>query len=351
MADCSGPRRNFGRLTRPALNQLFILAIGDHRFWVSAYLPINAAIRALVSLLVPVSLTSPLLVAMGAVSLWRIAKRLWPNSSSACGLALLLYAGSAQILVNGMTSYAMTGHLALDLVWLDLFLLNKWWSHLGALAVGFFATGLHQPPFHPLFVLPFLELLFMQRRWRTLAFYLAGYALWGAFWFAWPRWIGSHGAGTIVPLDPATPDYLRRFVLSVRPVDIGTFWLTAINLVRFVTWQHLLLLPLMAVGVKASWNHDPLGRALTKSFLLTVAAMTILLPFQGHGWGYRYVHGVLGSCCLLACYGWVALESRGLSPRRMLAWTTAATFLVVLPARKCHGSPDGCPVSPRQPSD
>jgi hypothetical protein len=38
--------------------------------------------------------------------------------------------------------------------------------------------------------------------------------------------------------------------------------------------------------------------------------MFILLPYQGHGWGYRYLHGLIGSLSLLAGYGWIALSER-----------------------------------------
>jgi hypothetical protein len=32
--------------------------------------------------------------------------------------------------------------------------------------------------------------------------------------------------------------------------------------------------------------------------------MTILLPYQALGWGYRYLHGLIGNCALLGAYGW-----------------------------------------------
>jgi hypothetical protein len=173
----------------------------------------------------------------------------------------------------------------------------------------------------------------MERRWRTLAFYVAGYILIGAFWFAWPIWVSSHGAGHISTLDPGTPNYLVRFAQATRGLNLEAVWLTALNLLRFVTWQHLLLLPLMAVGIRATWKQDPLARAITISFLLPIVVMLIVLPYQGHGWGFRYIHGVIGNACLLACYGWATLESQGLSLRRALAWTSAATFLIVMPVR------------------
>jgi hypothetical protein len=65
--------------------------------------------------------------------------------------------------------------------------------------------------------------------------------------------------------------------------------------------------------------------------------MFILLPYQGHGWGYRYLHGLIGSLSLLAGYGWIALSERATRNEMAAAWTTltigsAVAWLVLLPA-------------------
>lgn len=67
------------------------------------------------------------------------------------------------------------------------------------------------------------------------------------------------------------------------------------------------------------------------SFLLPVIVMAVLLPWQGHGWGYRYVHPALGSVVLLACYGFAKIQQANLSIRRPLILTSAvaAVLLVV----------------------
>jgi hypothetical protein len=54
--------------------------------------------------------------------------------------------------------------------------------------------------------------------------------------------------------------------------------------------------------------------------------MGILLPWQGHGWGYRYLHPVLGNAVLLAGYGFHRLENAGLS----LRWPMILSSLVAL---------------------
>ena len=57
------------------------------------------------------------------------------------------------------------------------------------------------------------------------------------------------------------------------------------------------------------------------------------IPWQGHGWGYRYLHGFLGSFALLAGYGWQSLVGTPDSGRRagMLAFGSAISLVVLLP--------------------
>ncbi len=311
-----------------ALNQRFILPIGVHQAWVSAYLPVNAAFRAAIGSVGDAALTGPLFVVLGALALWRIGLRLWPESPWSRLVALVLYAGSAQVVLTGMTAFAMSAHLGLDLLWLALFLRGGAPARAGTVGIGFLATGLHQPLFHPLFVLPFLDVLRRQRRWRLLAYYLVAYGLIGAFWLAWPVWMSAHG--TPAPA-AAGVGYLNRLLHTVQPPDVKAMWTMALNLLRFITWQHLLLLPLLMLGVFGSRN-DPITRALAIGFVLPVLVMAIILPLQGHGWGYRYLHGVIGNACLLGGYGWRWLEMRRLTLRRPFLWTSAVTVLVVIPA-------------------
>ncbi|MBC7521832.1 MAG: hypothetical protein H7268_12160 [Sandarakinorhabdus sp.] len=248
-------------------------------------------------------------------------------------MALILYAGSSQILFTGMTAWAMSGHLALNLAWLALFLRRDRLGIAGSLVVGFLATGLHQPVFHPLFVLPFLWLLFRQRDWRTLAIYLFGYALICAFWLAWPHWVYAQHVIAGAPMPAAAGvGYVDRLLVTLRAYDpFAALSLMALNLIRFVTWQHFLMMPLLIHGVRTCWRGDKLVQALAVGLVLPIIAMTVLLPYQGLGWGYRYLHGSLGNACLLAAFGWHALETGGVSLRRALVWTSALTAAVAWP--------------------
>jgi hypothetical protein len=324
----SPPWRSFA----DALNQTFILPIGVHEAWVSAYLPINAAARALVGRFADPAWTSPLFVALGALSLWRITGRLWPESPSSRLTAFALYACAPQVVITGMTAYAMSGHLGLNLLWLALFLRGGRLGHAGAITAGFFATGLHQPLFHPLFALPFLDLLRRRGAWRLLALYLTAYALITLFWVFWPNWVSAHGSGPVpAALNTEGIGYIGRVTYLLNNFTLRSLWLMAANLLRFFAWQHLFLLPLVVLGIGVTWRIDPIARALAVSFILPVLAVGLLLPYQGHGWGFRYMHGVIGNACLLGGYGWSWLERRGQSLRRPMQLGTAATLLISLP--------------------
>ena len=312
-----------------ALNQLFILPIGDHEAWVSAYLPVNAAFRALVGLVVDPALTSPLFVAMGVLALWHIAARLWPGDMEARLVTLTLYVGSSQVIVTGMTAYAMSAHLGLNLVWLALYLRGGRIGHGGALGVGWLATGLHQPLFHPVFALPFILILARRQRWQAFWAYMVGYALIGVFWFAWPIWVSSHGTTPAAADDLSGTNYLARLLMVLRRPDASSAWVMSLNLLRFIAWQHLLLLPLVAVGLGATWRGNAVVRALAAGPVLIIVVMFVLLPYQANGWGYRYLHGFIGNLCLLGGFGWRALAAASI--RRTFAYGSVFTFFVLLP--------------------
>ena len=314
-----------------ALGRRFMLPIGANEYWVSGYLPVHSASRALLSLIIDPALTSPLFSAIAVVCAWALARRLWPQSENVAILAIILLVTSSQVMITSMTAFSMSMHLALNLLWLLLFLKDRWLTHLGAVIVGFFATGIHQPLFHPLFAFPFCALLIVQRRWRLAAFYAAVYALIAAFWMWWPVWIVSHGVGPTIPIGCTRANCVSEVSFVERllalfgddTVNISNVWVTSANLLRFIVWQHPLLLPLALFGTITCWRSEPLVKALAVSFLLPIILAAIILPWQGHGWGYRYVHPVLGNAVLLAGFGLHRLQQNGLSFGRPFAITTA----------------------------
>lgn len=315
------------------LNMTFMLPADHPVAWVSGYLPGNAMLRAVFARLGDPALTGPLLNAASILLVWGCARRIWPASDTrdreAGSVAVLLLALSGQMLMSGMTAFAMTAHLCCNLLWLWLFLRDRRGSDLAALAVGFVGTGLHQPLFHPLFVAPFLVLLLLDRRWSRLALFAGFYALAAAFWLGWPMLTHALITGPHVTASTVGTDYWTRLTI-VLGQNHHNIAIMAANLLHFVTWQHLLLIPLLIAGCMAA-RHDRMAAALAVSFCLPIVMMTAILPYQGHGFGYRYLHGVLGSAALLGGYGWRRLEAWHGQLRPLFIRASLATLLVLIP--------------------
>lgn len=320
------------RSSAQALVPAFLLQLPSNAAWVSSYMPGNALLRATFGALLDPALMNPLLATVGAAALYNVARRLFTNDRPAAVVVVLLYLTSAQMLVTSMTAYAMTAHLALNLVWLALFLRGTRLGHAGAIGVGFIATGLHQVVFHPLFVAPFLNELRKSRQWTTLAVYCASYAAIGLFWLAYPALvIQSLGlpAGSGSMGGPGS--FLSERVMPLLVThDPQTAPLTLANLTRFIAWENFALLPLCVLAIPAVRRADGIARPLFGGIVLTIGAMIVLLPYQGHGWGYRYLHGLIGSAALLGGYGWHAVRDRR-EGRSFLAVATAATALISIP--------------------
>jgi len=322
-----------------ALEPRFMLPNFQDVGFVSSYLPVNAGFRALVGLIADSNLTSPLLAAAAVLATFGVARRLWPTRLDAAVVCTLLVATSSQVLITSMTSYAMTAHLALNMIWLWFFLRDDKIGHGAAIATGFLASGLHQLIFHPLFAAPFIVRLWESER-RSLALvYVASYAAICFFWIAyWKLVLVWQGIAPQISDNTGPSYFLARIVVLVGGFQWAGVGLMLDNLLRFVSWQSPALLPLALLAYPAIRRGCGIAGELTAGLLLTLLAMFILLPYQGHGWGYRYVHGLIGSAALLGGYGWVALSSRmtedeiGAS-RAMLAICSAVALLVLLPAR------------------
>jgi len=327
------------------LNTLFTLPAAHPIAWVSGYLPGNALLRTFFAKIGDAALTGAVLNALSVLLVWGCARRLWPGQAlrdrEAGVIAVLLLALSGQMVMCGMTAFAMTSHLTCNLLWLWLFLRDRRGSDWAALAVGFVGIGLHQPLFHPLFVAPFLVLLLLDRRWGRLALFAGFYAAAAAFWFAYP--LLTHnlitaphsltGAGAI----PPGTDYWTRLTeaLGENHYNIP---IMAANLLHFVVWQHLLLIPLLLAGCIAA-RYDRMAAALAFGFVVPIVVMAAIMPYQGHGFGYRYLHGLLGNAALLGGYGWRRLEAWHDRLRPLFVRGSLATLLVLLPlqAWDTHG--------------
>ncbi|WDF75099.1 resistance to Congo red protein [Novosphingobium sp. KACC 22771] len=341
MADFDAAVLAGGRLSQPlppmwrdcadALNTLFMYPAEHRAGWISSYLPLNAGIRAMLGLLGDPAWAGPLMTAVGGLALWGCARRLWPADREMAALCALLYLGSGQVLFAGMTSYAMSAHLALNMVWLWLYLKGRWPADSAATAVGFVAMGLHQPIMHPMFAAPLLYLLVRRKEWQRAAFFAFFYGLAGLFWLWWPNWIWHLVQAGPATARPAGVDFLSRLLMVLSQGNYGKALPDmAVNLLRFFAWQHVLLLPLLMLGFAAT-RHDALARAIAGGLWFTLIIMTIILPDQGHGFGYRYFHGLIGNAVLVAAFGWKQLKDATPIWRGLLLVTTALACVVILP--------------------
>ena len=319
-----------------AMMPIFMLPVPVEMGWLSSYLPGNAALRALFDITLDRSWTNPVLAAVACLALWRVARRLWPGHGRLALLPILLTAASPQLLTMAMTPYAMTGHLAFNMIWLACFLRGDRRGDIGALGAGFVATGLHQIVFHPLFAAPFILELLLARRWRRAALYILAYAAIGLFWASYWQLVLPAGGVAAAALDGAQQQGVQRLLSQIAEL-VTAFSVVgpvvmALNLLRFAAWNHLLLLPLAFLAWPLIRRGEGIARPLALGIVLMLTLLLVLLPWQGHGWGYRYLHGFLGSFAILAGYGWTRIGPLHRERRNaVLALTTAATVFLVLP--------------------
>ena len=324
---------------------------GEHV--ISAYLPVHAALRALISLVADPLFLNPLLAAAAVAMVYDLARQMWPQRPDAAFVAALLLATSSQLLITSMTSYAMTAHLFFNLLWLRFFLRGGTLGHAGALTLGFFACGLHQVVFHPLFAAPFILRLLTRRRFLGLC-YASSYLMMIAFWGSYLRlamlWDGHAPPAGAGAGDMGLTYLFVRVSEMLADFDFfGGIVLIVLNLLRFVAWQSLLLIPLCLLAWRAVRDDEGVMRELVAGLALTLFAMFVLMPYQGFGWGYRYWHGLLGSSCLLGACGWIkATQSTTPLASRIatsaLAITSAFSILIALPLHAHHAAALNAPM-------
>jgi hypothetical protein len=259
--------------------------------WLSAYLPGYALLKVPFVAMHAGVVLNPIFAATTIVLLGLCARRLWPGEGTRPWLAIALLVTSSQFLMTSGTGYSMPAHLCLNLLWLYLYLRGDQRSWIGALVVGVFALGLHNPFPHALFVAPFLVRLLLERRWRRVGEAALVYAVGATVWLAWLRFSyppGQSGGG-----------FLSIFAFPA-PIIL---WVNGISLSLLFTWQAPLfgLLALVTI-LRLRRLEEPLTD-LAAGVLLTLGFFLFFPSTQGHGWGHRYAYQVLGSMALLAAAG------------------------------------------------
>lgn len=326
-----------------ALQPIWRMVTPGDQYWASTYLPVNAAFQALFGLLGSQALANAFWAGLSTALVYAIGRRLWPERRDAAVVAAILLATSSQLILTAGTAYAMSAHLALNLLWLWLFLRKGTGWQLLAACVAFAATGLHQLIFHPLFAAPFIAQLWLTGRWRPALFHTFAYAGIGLFWISyWPLMLASHGVAAAAADGHGAPYVIANVLALLRgfkPVE--SLGLMAENLVRFATWQNPILIPLALAAAPLrlkAWRTP--AAALAAGIALLVGFVAVVLPYQGHGWGYRYLHGYLGAFALLAGYAWIELSGPGADRRAwaILGAASALALFFILPLRAYQAS-------------
>lgn len=327
--------RDFGVAMQP----MFMHVDEARGLWGSSYRPVHAALRALAMAAGADALLNPLLAAGSVLLVAHLARRILPDRPGAPLLAAALLAASAQFV--GMTASGMSfsAHLFFALLWLALFLRGDLGGHVAAAVVGVLAMGLHQVHVHIVFAAPFLLAHLLGRYGRSVAsllVYAVAYTLALAVWIAWPEiatWIETGDAGAL-PRTPWETAYLSgygRFALQMGPHwGLAVASEMPVNMLRFAAWLSPALLMLAILGHARFRALPPTVRLLAASFWLMVLAHAVLMPIQMHGWGYRYLHPVLGNLVLVAV---AAFPRAGLDPPALRqAAIGATTALLALSA-------------------
>ena len=313
-----------------AMQPYYQLETPDHAFWISSYLPLNAAARSLASYLGAEGLAGAAWAAAAILLLWDVARRLWPERRDAAVVAVSLLALSPQFLAAAMTPFAWPAHLALNLAWLALFLRQNRRAQAGAAIAAVAACGLHEWIFAPLFAGPFLAQAWLSGRRRAAALQAAAFVLACGFWLAWPGLVFvAHGYPFAAARMKAAENALANLLIPAAPSVMAE------NLLRLIAWQAPLAAPLALAGiVEAVRCRSTFLLAMAVGLVVIVLFLGAVTPFQAQGWGYRYLHGYLGSISLLAAAGWIRLSDA--APRRswsVLVVGAAVALVVVLPIR------------------
>ena len=306
-------------------------------YWSSSYLPMNAAIRAAFERLGDGWFANSFLTASSILLIASVTRQLFPKEPESQFVAIMLFVTSAQLIITGMTQYAMTAHLTMNLAWLYLFLRDKFWGHALAGLISFVACGLHQVVFHPLFAGPFLGVLLVKRRWRVAAYYafvLGGSVLfWGSYFQLVAKLYGS--ASNAAEAGPLS--LVNRGLSWAAGREWADVWRMLGNLFRFYSWQNPILLPLLILAFMFWRAWSTVGVALIGGILATIVFVAVVAPSQGFGWGYRYLHGFLGSFALLGALGWQQLSTHRnfviSRARKVLLLSASMSLFVLVPVR------------------
>jgi hypothetical protein len=308
------------------LTPTFAMFNAERNTWISPYLPVYAAIRAIFSRFGMRLLTNSILAGLSIFALAGIVRKLWPREDSFPLIACLLLATSSQFLLMSMTAFSMPAHLYLNLAWLWLYTRDDRWSCLATPWIGVLALGIHNPVVHALFVLPFLIRIALGKQWSKTLYFASVYIFGSGVWFAWMVYV-SNGVAS----GGGEPSVSSMFVVPG--------WTQALfqimNLSLMLSWQSYALAVLVLVAFTTRSKRTPFERDLLWSCLITFLFYSFFRTSQVNGWGYRYAYSILGNLVLLSLIGWQELRMQiGAGKSNIiLASSLAIALFVQLPIR------------------
>jgi hypothetical protein len=174
-----------------------------------------------------------------------------------------------------------------------------------------------------------LLVLLHQRRFARFTMFAIGYGAIGLFWLSWPKWTLALVAGPGSVIAASGVDFFSRLMLVLASNE-SNLGMMAANLLRFVAWQHVLLMPMLVFALGAL-RHNRMALALFAGPAATILIIALILPWQGYGFGYRYLHGQLAGIVLLAGFGWQKMREQLPAAHTKLALATAASLAMVIP--------------------
>ncbi len=301
-------------LERP-LTPPFIRLDPVRHTWLAQYLPIDPLLRALFLRLGIEHWENPVLALVSVIMVFAVARRLWPGNAGRGIAAASFLALSSQFLLMSMTGYSMPATLAFNLIWLYLYLTPQKWAFVLLPWVGVLALGIHNPLAHALFAAPFLARLWFTKAKGQLVYLGSVYCGGLGVWWIWQK----HA-------DPIQGNPGFRHIFGIP--DSWHVFLQAMNLALVLSWQTPIMIVLFVLCVVRWRTLDANGLSLLGGIVLTIVFYAFFQLDQGHGWGYRYVYGVLASIALLAGY-----QIDGLLARRGGVWSVALSVVLTLGAQ------------------
>jgi hypothetical protein len=259
----------------------------------------------------------PLLAALAIVLLAVLARRAFPaDANLAAGIAVLLLACSPQFLIMALTKFSWTAHLCGTLAWIwlcthpdrRLFLLTP--------ILGVFLIGLHQPHVHFLVAAPFVLRLLYTGQWRAL--------LWFGLWYG-PGALAWYEV--MVLLRPSAFGHGGELANLGFPFLLSLF-ITFCHAITFYAWATPLLVFLCGAALLNFRKQPALVQDSILAALITFFFYMGFPHFQGHGWGYRYLHPAYGCLALAGAAGAIGLYRK--YPDFPLARALAASVLFSL---------------------